>query len=87
MTATLIQAARPPVCFIAAGAEGGMQRAIGCSYDWTTATLYRETVIRLRTPVLDAMSRVDRVKIGFKRQQHPYRGLHEVGEAQGKRLS
>jgi hypothetical protein len=86
MTATLIQAARPPVCFIVAGAEGGMQRAIGCSYDWTTATLYRETVMRLHTPVLDTMSRVSRVKIGFKRNMHLYRGLHEVGEAQGRRV-
>jgi hypothetical protein len=44
-----------------------MQRAIGVSYDWTTQTLYRETVMRLETPVLDTMMRVGRVKIGFNR--------------------
>jgi hypothetical protein len=83
MTATLFQAARPPVCFILAGAEGGMQRAIGCSYDWTTGTLYRETVLRLETTVQDSMKRVPRVKIGFRRQQHRFRSFQEVGEATG----
>ena len=29
------------------GSEGGMQRAVMCSYDWTTSTLYRETVLRM----------------------------------------
>jgi hypothetical protein len=83
MTATLFLAARPPVSFILAGTEGGMQRAIGCSYDWTTATMYRETVLRMETPIQDRMSRVPRVKIGFKRQQYPYRDLAQVGEATG----
>ncbi|KAF2203025.1 hypothetical protein GQ43DRAFT_439211 [Delitschia confertaspora ATCC 74209] len=86
MTATLIQAARPPVCFIVAAAEGGMQRAIGCSYDWTTQTLYRETVMRLPTTVLDQMSRVTRVKIGFKREMNSYGPMGQVGEAVGKRV-
>lgn len=73
MTVTLFAAARPPVAFILAGSEGGMQRAIGCSYDWATATLYRETVLRLETPVIDKMNRIPRVKIGFKRPLHPVR--------------
>lgn len=73
MTATLFTAARPPVAFLIAGSEGGMQRTIGCSYDWTTATLYRETVLRLETPAIELMSRVPRVKIGFKRPMHPVR--------------
>lgn len=60
-----------------------MQRAIGCSYDWTTATLYRETVLRMETPIQDRMFRVPKIKIGFKRSQHPVRGLNEVGEAVG----
>ncbi|KAF2274249.1 uncharacterized protein EI97DRAFT_460373 [Westerdykella ornata] len=85
MTATLFQAARPPICFILAGTEGGMQRALGCSYDWTTGTLYRETVLRFPTPIIDQMFRVPRVKLGFNRRQYPYKGLHEVGEARGKR--
>ncbi|OCL00677.1 uncharacterized protein K441DRAFT_531540, partial [Cenococcum geophilum 1.58] len=83
MTVTLFQAARPPVAFIIAGAEGGMQRAIGCSYDWTTETMYRETVLRFPTTALDSMKRVSKVKMGFKRRLHPYRGFEEVGEAKG----
>ena len=84
MTVTLFTAVRPPVAFLIAGSEGGMQRAIGCSYDWTTATLYRETVLRLETPALELMSRVSRVKIGFKRPTYPVRPFAQGGvEAKG----
>ncbi|KAH7125591.1 hypothetical protein B0J11DRAFT_606082 [Dendryphion nanum] len=83
MTATLFVAARPPVCFLLAGSEGGMQRAIGCSYDWSTSTLYRETVLRMETPIVDKVFRVPRVKVGFNRGLYPVRGLSEVGEAIG----
>lgn len=86
MTVTLFQAARPPVCFLLAGSEGGMQRAIGCSYDWTTATLYRETVLRMETPIIDKMHRVSRVKIGFNRPLHPYNNYEVVGEARGQMI-
>ncbi|CAN9403423.1 unnamed protein product [Alternaria alternata] len=85
MTATLFLAERPPVCFLMAGSEGGMKRIVGCSYDWTTATMYRETVLRIGTEFEDKMSRVGRVKIGFKRKQHPFGPLSQVGEAEGLR--
>ncbi|KAJ6258195.1 hypothetical protein Dda_7114 [Drechslerella dactyloides] len=45
MEITLFEAIRPPVCLFLCAAEGGMQRAIGCSYDWTTQTMYRETIL------------------------------------------
>ncbi|KAH7392944.1 hypothetical protein BKA66DRAFT_567670 [Pyrenochaeta sp. MPI-SDFR-AT-0127] len=86
MTATLFLAERPPVCFLMAGSEGGMKRIIGCSYDWTTATMYRETVLRLETRFEDRMSRIGRVKIGFKRGQHPFAPLQQVGEAAGQQV-
>jgi hypothetical protein len=35
--------------FSKCGAEGGMKRIVGCSYDWTTATFYRETVLRIES--------------------------------------
>lgn len=44
-----------------------MKRAIGCSYDWTTGTLYRETVLRMPTTVLDRMNRVNKLKFGLTR--------------------
>ncbi|KAF2633545.1 hypothetical protein BU25DRAFT_427050 [Macroventuria anomochaeta] len=86
MTVTLFQATRPPTCFLMAGSEGGMKRIVGCSYDWTTATMYRETVLRMETKFEDKMSRIGRVKVGFRREQHPVAPLIHVGEAAGMRV-
>jgi hypothetical protein len=63
----MFEAERPPVVALLCGSEGGMQRAVMCSYDWTTQTLYRETVLRMETKVLEKMSRVGRVRFGLKR--------------------
>lgn len=86
MTATLFLSERPPTCFLMAGSEGGMKRIIGCSYDWTTATMYRETVLRMETRFESMMMQVGRVKIGFKRSQHPVGPIEQVGEADGLRM-
>ncbi|KFY49704.1 hypothetical protein V496_09854 [Pseudogymnoascus sp. VKM F-4515 (FW-2607)] len=67
MTVTLFRAVRPPVAVLLCGSEGGMQRAVMCSYDWRTQTLYRETVLRMKTLVLEKMSRVDSVRVGLQR--------------------
>ncbi|KAK0747328.1 hypothetical protein B0T21DRAFT_354094 [Apiosordaria backusii] len=69
MTATLFQARRPPEALLICGSEGGMQRALGCSFEWTTQTFYKETVLRLETRVLDKMDRIRRVRLGIKRGQ------------------
>ncbi|KAJ5709909.1 hypothetical protein N7493_009501 [Penicillium malachiteum] len=66
MTVTLFEAVNPPSVVLLCAAEGGMQRAIACSYEWTTGTCYRETVLRMETPVLAKMSRVPRVKMGIR---------------------
>ena len=73
MQVTLIQAARPPVAFLLAGEEGGMQRAIGVSYEWETSTCYRETVMRMDTTMTERMSRVPRLRFGLKRKMQPVR--------------
>jgi len=67
MEVTIFEAARPPIAILICGSEGGMKRAVGVSYDWSTETLYRETVLRVPTHVLNRMDRVDRVKFGLKR--------------------
>lgn len=67
MQCILIKAERPPIALLICGTEGGMQRALGVSYDWTTGTLYRETVLRLETPILDNVCRIPRARIGLKR--------------------
>jgi hypothetical protein len=86
MTATLFLAERPPVCFLMSASEGGMRRIIGCSYDWTTSTFYRETVLRMETKFEDSMRRISRVKLGFRRRQHPFGPLDQVGEAFGQQV-
>lgn len=63
----MFHASRPPVVALLAGSEGGMQRALMCSYDWTTQTLYRESVLRMETVMLDRMPRIGRVRFGLRR--------------------
>lgn len=48
--------------------------------------MYRETVLRMETQFEAMMLRVGRVKIGFKREQHPVALLTHVGEADGMRV-
>ncbi len=66
-TVTTLRAARPPTIALLCGSEGGMQRAVLCSYDWTTQCLLRETVLRMETIVLEKMSRIGRVRFGMRR--------------------
>jgi hypothetical protein len=65
MTVTLFEARRPPVALIIGGSEGGMKRALACSYDVTTGTLYRETVLRVPTQTVDKMFSLQRVRFGL----------------------
>ncbi|KAK3360497.1 hypothetical protein B0T25DRAFT_578415 [Lasiosphaeria hispida] len=67
MEMTLFEAERPPVSLFLCGAEGGMQRAVACSYDFTRHTFYRETVLRMPTTSLNKMDRVSRFRFGTSR--------------------
>lgn len=67
LTVTLFRSVRPPVAMLLCGSEGGMQRALLCSYDWKTQTLCRETVLRVQTVIMEQMSRVDRFRLALKR--------------------
>jgi len=80
---TLISAPRPPVVALLCAAEGGMQRAVLCSFHWPTQTLRRETVIRMETRVLEKMSRVNRVAFSFRqsRVEHAAKPRHAVSQA------
>lgn len=71
MELTLFEAVRPPTTFLFCASEGGMQRAIGCSYEWTDQTMYRETVLRLPTTALNRMDRVPRIRLGIQRPDFP----------------
>ena len=63
MTVTLFEATRPPAAVLIGGREGGMQRAVLCSYDWKTHNFCRETVLRMKTMAVDKMFRVDRFSL------------------------
>lgn len=67
LTVTLFSAVRPPIAVVLCGVEGGMQRALLCSYDWSTQTLYRESVMRMETYILEKMQRVGRLRLGLRR--------------------
>ncbi|RYO94507.1 hypothetical protein DL764_007826 [Monosporascus ibericus] len=73
MEMTMFEAVRPPTCVFLCASEGGMQRAIACSYNWTTQTMYRETVLRMPTPSLNRVERVPRFRIGIQRAEMPSR--------------
>jgi hypothetical protein len=68
---TLFSAVRPPVAVLLCAQEGGMQRAVMVSLDWKRQTLYRETMLRMPTMILEKMFRVDRVRVGLKRPLDP----------------
>ncbi|KAJ2997326.1 hypothetical protein NUW58_g683 [Xylaria curta] len=68
MTATAFRATKPPTTVIVCGHEGGMQRAVLCSYDWQNGKFVREAVIRVKTLVLDRMFRVDRFRFALGRR-------------------
>jgi hypothetical protein len=67
MTATLFYAERPPTVLVVGGSEGGMKRAIACSFDITTGTFYRETVLRIPSQSADRMEGLPRVRLGLRR--------------------
>ena len=69
MTVTLFEAVHPRIAVIVCGAEGGMQRAFLCSEDWTSGTLFRETVLRMETRVWDKMDTLARIRLGLKRTE------------------
>jgi hypothetical protein len=48
--------------------------------------MYRETVLRMETRFEEKMSRIGRVKVGFRREQHAVAPLTHVGEAAGMRV-
>lgn len=67
MTVTLFKAVHPPTVLIVGGSEGGMKRALACSYDVTTGTFYRETVLRLPSQCASRMHILPRIRLGLKR--------------------
>lgn len=76
---TLFESVRPPCAMLLCGQEGGMQRSVLVSLDWKTGTLYREAVVRVPTVVLQDMWRVDRVRVGLRREVEEVVGCRSEG--------
>jgi hypothetical protein len=53
MTVNVFAAEKPPSVALIVGREGGMLRVALCHYERSTATLFKETVLRMETPMLD----------------------------------
>ncbi|KAH7092511.1 hypothetical protein FB567DRAFT_614522, partial [Paraphoma chrysanthemicola] len=67
MTVVMFLAERPPVVALLCGSEGGMQRAVLCSYQSSTQTLCREAVLRMETRTAERFWLVGRLRFAFKR--------------------
>jgi hypothetical protein len=67
LTATAFEAEHLPVAAIICGQEGGMQRALLCSYDPATRAFCKEAVLRMKTVCLERMPRIDRFRFAMRR--------------------
>lgn len=67
MTVTRFLAERPPVAVLVCSQDKGMQRAVLCSCEHRTRTFCRQTVLRMKSAVLDRMVRMDRMRFTLQR--------------------
>lgn len=63
MTVTVFAAAKPPSVALICGKEGGMLRAVLCSYERSTNSLQKECVLRMETPMWDLSGLMGWVKL------------------------
>lgn len=64
MTVTVFAAARPPSVALLCGKEGGMLRAVLCSYKRSTNALTKECVLRMDSTMWDESEALGWVKLG-----------------------
>jgi hypothetical protein len=68
MTVSVIAAERPPVVALICGREGGMLRALLCSWRFDKNCLYRECVVRMRSSIEDQATPNDWLKVSLASQ-------------------
>ncbi|KAF3389097.1 hypothetical protein F1880_004021 [Penicillium rolfsii] len=68
MTVSVIAAERPPVVALICGREGGMVRALLCSWRFEQNCLYRESVMRMRSSVEYLATPNDWLKVSLASQ-------------------
>ena len=65
LTVSIFSARRPPSVALIAGKEQGMLRAVLCHYERSNNCLYKETVMRVRSSILNRAKVLDWVKISM----------------------
>ncbi|ATZ56860.1 hypothetical protein BCIN_14g00750 [Botrytis cinerea B05.10] len=66
LTAIPFEAELPPSVVLAGARARGLVRMLLCSYDANTATLCKESVVRMETVVLERMPKLNRVRFALK---------------------
>ncbi|KAL4871030.1 hypothetical protein BDV12DRAFT_194942 [Aspergillus spectabilis] len=68
LSVSVIAAERPLVVALICGREGGMLRALLCSWQFESNTLYRETMMRMRSSLEEISRPNDWLKISLASQ-------------------
>ena len=68
LTVSIFQARKPPTVALICGAEGGMLRAVLCSWRFANDCLYKETVIRVPTSTWELTKLAGWLKISLESQ-------------------
>ncbi|KAI8625764.1 hypothetical protein F5Y19DRAFT_466937 [Xylariaceae sp. FL1651] len=89
LTVTIFSAERPPTVALLCGREGGMLRAVLCSWQFENDCLYKETVIRMPSSVWDAANLKGWLKVCLatmnqQRRIEREKWLSDIAKTQGK---
>ena len=68
LTVSIFQARKPPTVALVCGAEGGMLRAVLCSWRFANDCLYKETVIRVQTSTWEQTKLAGWLKLSLQSQ-------------------
>ena len=68
LTVSIFQARKPPTVALICGAEGGMLRAVLCSWRFANDCLYKETVIRVQSSTWEQTKLAGWLKISLQSQ-------------------
>lgn len=70
LTVSILLAERPPTVALLCGREGGMVRAVLCSWRFENDCLYKETVVRMPSTVYESATAKDWLKLCLQTQNH-----------------
>ena len=71
LTISIFSAERPPSVALICGREGGMLRTLLCHYERSNNCLYRETVIRMDSTLLNRAQELSWIKLSLGRNMPP----------------